>query len=100
MRSTESPSAAARFILSLPIIQTRFPGATLRTAGTSTVSLYQYWDQFHGERYWYTRKQLRPVSVRVELARMWKWMGFQWFVNHFDWYRRFWEHYMCFIVRG
>lgn len=61
---------------------------------------FQYWDQFHGERHWYTRKQLRPVSVHVELARMWKWMGFQWFVNHFDWYRRFWEHYMCFIVRG
>ncbi len=42
---------------------------------------------------------LRPGgTLRIETPR--KWLGFEFLVNHFARYRRFWEHYLCYIVRG
>lgn len=54
----------------------------------------------HHKRHWYTRLELREVSLHVELARLWKYTGFQWLVNCSEWFRRFWEQYLCFIVRA
>ena len=42
---------------------------------------FRYFGPIHGERHWYTSLQLRPRSLRVELARLWKWLGFHAFVN-------------------
>ena len=63
---------------------------------------FQYWaaQGFHGEHHWYTRLEVRVVNLHIELARLWKCAGFQWLVNRFEWLRRFWEHYLCFIVRA
>jgi len=61
---------------------------------------FRYSDAIHGERHWYTRLELRQRRLHVELARAWKWLGFQWLVNHFVWFRRLWEMYLCFIIRG
>jgi SAM-dependent methyltransferase len=63
---------------------------------------FQYWTArgFHDQRHWYTRLELRQVSLRVELARLWKCAGIQRLVNRFETCRRFWEHYLCFIVRA
>jgi len=63
---------------------------------------FRFWTArgLHGERHWYTRIEMREVSLHVELARMWKFMGVQWFVNRFEWFRRFWEQYLCFLVRA
>lgn len=62
---------------------------------------FQYWaGTFHGVRHWYTRVELRQVRLHLELLKLWKWMGFEWLVNHLLWFRRFWEHYLCFVVRG
>jgi hypothetical protein len=36
----------------------------------------------------------------VTLLRLWRWLGFEFAVNHSRRFRRFWEHYLCFIVRG
>jgi len=61
---------------------------------------FRYFGQIHGQRHWYTRLELRERALHVELARLWKWLGVQWMVNHFVWFRRFWEMHLCFIVRG
>ena len=63
---------------------------------------FRYWEArgFHNERHWYTRLELREISLHVELARLWKCIGFQWLVNHSQCFRRFWEQYLCFIIRG
>jgi ubiquinone/menaquinone biosynthesis C-methylase UbiE len=63
---------------------------------------FRYWEicGFHQKRHWYTQLELREISLHIELARLWKRTGFQWLVNHVEGFRRFWEQYLCFIVRG
>jgi SAM-dependent methyltransferase len=65
----------------------------------NTFSFY-FFGQHHGERHWYTRLELRQVSLHVELARLWKWLGIEFLVNRFVCFRRFWEMYLCFLLRG
>jgi hypothetical protein len=31
---------------------------------------------------------------------LWRRLGFEFAVNRFSRFRRFWEHYLCFLVRG
>ena len=38
--------------------------------------------------------------MRVRLLAFWRWLGFEFLVNTFPRYRRFWEHYLCYVVRG
>ena len=38
--------------------------------------------------------------MHVKLLAFWRWLGFQFLVNQFPRYRRFWEHYLCYVVRG
>lgn len=63
---------------------------------------FRFWEArgLHHGRHWYTRLELREVSLHVELAHLWKWAGLEWLVNRFEWVRRFWEQSLCFIVRG
>ena len=49
---------------------------------------------------YYSRCRFREISTRVKLLSFWRWLGFEFLVNHFPRYRRFWEHYLCYIVRG
>ena len=49
---------------------------------------------------YYSPVRLSESSVRVKLLNLWKWLGFEFLVNRFTRFRRFWEHYLCFIVRG
>ena len=44
--------------------------------------------------------RFREISVRVKLLALWRWLGFELLVNTFPRYRRFWEHYLCYVVRG
>ncbi len=48
----------------------------------------------------YSARKLREISVRVRLLAFWRLLGFEWLVNRFARFRRFWEHYLCFVVRG
>ena len=63
---------------------------------------FRFWEArgLHHEHHWYTRLELREVSLHIELARLWKWTGLQWLVNRFERFRRFWEQYLCFLVRA
>jgi SAM-dependent methyltransferase len=49
---------------------------------------------------YYSRCRFREISMRVKLLSFWRWLGFEFLVNHFLRYRRFWEHYLCYVVRG
>jgi SAM-dependent methyltransferase len=49
---------------------------------------------------YYSTARFQENSVRVKLLAFWRYLGFEWLVNTFPRYRRFWEHYLCYVVRG
>lgn len=49
---------------------------------------------------YYTKCKFRERSVKLKLLSLWRWLGFEILVNSFPRFRRFWEHYLCFLVRG
>ncbi len=38
--------------------------------------------------------------MRVRLLALWRYLGFELLVNAWPRFRRFWEHYLCYVVRG
>jgi SAM-dependent methyltransferase len=61
---------------------------------------FRYFSPVHEEGRCYTTVKLKELASHVELARLWKALGIQYLVNHLAWCRRFWEMYLCFVVRG
>ena len=61
---------------------------------------FRYFGEDHAGFGYYTAVKFREISVRVKLLAFWRWLGFEFLVNKFPRYRRFWEHYLCFVVRG
>ncbi len=49
---------------------------------------------------YYSQARFREISVRVKLLAFWRYLGFEFLVNAFPRFRRFWEYYLCFVVRG
>ena len=49
---------------------------------------------------YYTAAKFREISVRVKLLAFWRWLGFELLVNRFTRFRKFWEFYLCYVVRG
>ena len=49
---------------------------------------------------YYSTARFREKKVRVKLLALWRYLGFELLVNAFPRFRRFWEHYLCFVVRG
>jgi hypothetical protein len=43
---------------------------------------------------------LRERRLDVKLLRVWRVLGFELLVNHARWFRRFWEQYLSFVIRG
>ena len=61
---------------------------------------FRYFGEKHGGFGYYSKVRFREVSVRLRLLALWRWLGFELLVNHFPRYRRFWEYYLCYVVRG
>ncbi len=61
---------------------------------------FRYFGENHGGFGYYSRARFREISVRVKLLSFWRWLGFEFLVNHFPRFRRFWEFYLCYVVRG
>jgi SAM-dependent methyltransferase len=61
---------------------------------------FRYFGPDHGGFGYYSKAKFRERSVHVRLLAFWRWLGFQFLVNTFPRYRRFWEHYLCYVVRG
>jgi SAM-dependent methyltransferase len=49
---------------------------------------------------YYSRARFREISTYVTLLSVWRYLGFEFLVNAGRWFRRFWEFYLCFVVRG
>ncbi len=60
---------------------------------------FRYFTQDGGFSY-YSRRRLRERSLYVKLLRLWRLLGFEFLVNHSRGFRKFWEHYLCFVIRG
>jgi SAM-dependent methyltransferase len=60
----------------------------------------RYFGEDHAGFGYYSDARFEEISVRVKLLALWRWLGFEALVNTFPRYRRFWEHYLCYVVRG
>jgi len=49
---------------------------------------------------YYSAARFREISVHVRLLAFWRWLGFEYLVNKSYRFRRFWEYYLCYVVRG
>jgi SAM-dependent methyltransferase len=65
----------------------------------NSFSLRYFGDDNAGFGY-YSAARFEEFSVRVKLLAFWRWLGFEWAVNSSKRFRRFWEYYLCYVVRG
>ena len=49
---------------------------------------------------YYSRCRFRERKVHVKLLRLWRLLGFEFAVNRSRAFRKFWEHYLCYVIRG
>ncbi|HWQ53807.1 MAG TPA: class I SAM-dependent methyltransferase [Bryobacteraceae bacterium] len=61
---------------------------------------FRYFGPDHGGFGYYSPAKLKELSVRVKLLAFWRWLGFEFLVNRSVRARRFWEYYLCYVVRG
>jgi SAM-dependent methyltransferase len=48
----------------------------------------------------YSPARFREHRIELRLLKLWRWLGLEWLVNHSRSFRKFWEHYLCYVVRG
>lgn len=65
----------------------------------NSYSLRYFGDDNAGYGY-YSAARFRERRVQVKLLALWRYLGFELLVNAFPRFRRFWEYYLCFVVRG
>ena len=61
---------------------------------------FKYFGEKHGGFGYYSQARFHEVSVRVKLLSLWKWLGFEFLVNRSNRFRKLWEYYLCYVVRG
>ena len=61
---------------------------------------FRYFGEDHAGFGYYSAARFREISIRLRLLAFWRYTGFEFLVNHSRRFRRFWEHYLCFLVRG
>ena len=60
----------------------------------------RYFGEDHAGFGYYSTARFHEISCRVRLLSVWRYLGFEWAVNVSPRFRRFWEHYLCYMVRG
>jgi SAM-dependent methyltransferase len=65
----------------------------------NSFSLRYFGDDHAGFGY-YSKARFREISVRVRLLALWRYLGFEFLVNGSRRFRRFWEYYLCYVIRG
>ena len=60
---------------------------------------FRYFTEAGGFAY-YSQCRFRQVRLQIKLLRFWRLLGFEFAVNHSRAFRKFWEYYLCFLVRG
>ena len=61
---------------------------------------FRYFGEDNAGYGYYSHIRFREIFVRVKLLNLWKLLGFEFLVNHSRLFRKFWEHYLCFVIRG
>jgi SAM-dependent methyltransferase len=61
---------------------------------------FRYFGENHGGYGYYSKARLKERKVHVRLLMLWRYLGFEFLVNVWPRFRRFWEHYLCFVIRG
>jgi SAM-dependent methyltransferase len=61
---------------------------------------FRYFGEDHGGFGYYSAVRFREISVKVRLLALWRYAGFEFLVNRSRRFRLFWEHYLCYVVRG
>lgn len=61
---------------------------------------FRYFGEDNAGYGYYSTARFRETKVRVKLLAFWRYLGFELLVNAFPRFRRFWEHYLCYVVRG
>jgi SAM-dependent methyltransferase len=61
---------------------------------------FRYFGKDHAGFGYYSAVRFREISVRLRLLALWRWLGFELAVNASTRFRRFWEYYLCYVVRG
>ncbi len=49
---------------------------------------------------YYSKARFQEISTRVKLLSFWRLLGFELLVNAFPRFRKFWEFYLCYVIRG
>ena len=60
----------------------------------------RYFGEDSGGFGYYSEARFREISTRVKLLALWRYLGFEFLVNRFRRFRKFWEFYLCYVVRG
>src|SRR6202012_3248839 len=60
----------------------------------------RYFGQDNAGYGYYSPARFREISTRVQLLSLWRYLGFQFLVNRSRRFRRFWEFYLCYTIRG
>lgn len=60
---------------------------------------FRYFTEDGGFDY-YSGCRYRQVRLEVKLLRLWRLLGFEFAVNRSRAFRKLWEYYLCFLVRG
>jgi SAM-dependent methyltransferase len=61
---------------------------------------FRYFGSNHGGFQYYSRAKFREKKLHVRLLMLWRYVGFEFLVNVSPRFRLFWEHYLCYVVRG
>lgn len=60
----------------------------------------RYFGKDNGGYAYYSRARFREILTGVRLLAFWRYLGFELLVNRWQWFRRFWEFYLCYLIRG
>jgi SAM-dependent methyltransferase len=61
---------------------------------------FRYFGPDHGGFSYYSSAKFRETRVHVKLLMLWRYLGIEFVVNQWPRFRLFWEHYLCYIMRG
>jgi len=60
----------------------------------------RYFSEDNGGYGYYSGAKFSEISTHVKLLALWRYLGFEFLVNASRRFRRFWEFYLCYLVRG
>lgn len=60
----------------------------------------RYFGEDNGGYGYYSKARFRETLTHVRLLALWRYTGFEFLVNASRAFRRFWEFYLCYVIRG